>query len=147
MKIGINWIHTFSPSLKGKWENLLHYSVKPIYPEHSKITCTKHGYISTVHLQYRNTYRTPHRQADLQNCTITVYAIWELNMNRVTLPHHKNSHHSHFTNQMCFQRPPPAPKAAQTTSPFKPKSTSPPLSSFIYLSSYNIVVDSVNCIF
>lgn len=138
MKIGINWIHSFSPSLKGKWENLLHYSVEPIYPEYSQIPCTKHGYISSVHLQYCNTCRTSPktgRPSELyNNCVCNMGAQYE--KGDITTSQ-KQPSPRHFANQMCFQSPPPAPKAAQTTSPFKPKSTSPPLSSFIYLLSYN----------
>lgn len=81
MKIGINWIHSFSPSLKGKWENLLHYSVEPIYPEYSQIPCTKHGYISSVHLQYCNTCRTSPktgRPSELHNnCVCNMGAQYE----------------------------------------------------------------------
>lgn len=133
----------------GKVRNPFHYLAEPICPEYSQIPCTKQrkfsGYISPVHPQHRNTYRTPPETGRLSelysNCLCNTGAQYE--QSDITLPQ-KQPPQSFF--QQSFQSPPPTSKAAQTIKPFMPKPTSSPLPSFIYLSPYNTAVDSVSCI-
>lgn len=126
--------------------NPFHYLVELIYPEYSQIPCTKHGYISSVHLQYHNIYRTSPeigRHSELyNNCVCNMGAPYEQGDNTAS-----QKQPSQPFSQQSSQSPPPTSKAAQTTSPFVPKPTSSPLPSFTYFSSYNTTVDSLRYIY
>lgn len=100
MKTRIKLIRSFSPSMKGKQEILpitrYNWFTQSTARSPALNTVTFQVFISNIvtHTEH------PQRQAGFQNCTITVYTIWELSMNRVTLLHHKNSHHSHSANRV-----------------------------------------------
>lgn len=115
---------------EGKVKNPFHYLVELSYPEYSQIPCTKHRYISSVHLQYYNTYITSPETGKLsepyKNCICNMGAQGDITV----------SQKQRSFCQQSSQSPPPTSKAAQTTSPFMPKQISSSLPSFIYFSFY-----------